>query len=302
MTRCTPQRLADAERFIWLTARVLEQRRFEHLHAGGPAEPVRTALEAYRCADGGYGYGLEPDARGPISQPLQTWTALTIFDEIGLCAEEAPAICDHLTTITRPDGGVPGGDVRLRDYPHAPWIPVAEEPQGMLLSTALLAGVLHKNGVEHPWLAGATEFCWKSIDALTGTHPYEAIAAIAFLDHVPDRERARDAADRIGGLIRSAGYVLLDPEHPERAQVAPGYASGEIPGVCDYAASPTSLAREWFTDAEIERGLDHLADQQREDGGWPIHWLEWSPGTALEGRPRVTLDALRVLQAYDEAK
>ena len=57
-----------------------------------------------------------------------------------------------------------------------------------------------------------------------------------------------------------------------------------------------------FTDAEIERGLDHLADQQREDGGWPIHWLEWSPGTALEGRPRVTLDALRVLQAYDEAK
>lgn len=301
MTRCTPQRLADAERFIWLTARVLEQRRFEHLHAEGSAAAVHTALEAYRCSDGGYGYGLEPDARGPISQPLQTWTALTILDEIGRCAEDAPAICDHLATITRPDGGVPGGDVRLGDYPHAPWIPVVEEPEGSLLSTALLAGVLHKNAVEHPWLSGATEFCWKGVDALTETHPYEAIASVAFLDHVPDRERAERAAERIGGLIREAGYVLLDPERPELARVAPGYASGEIPGVCDYAATPTSLARRWFSDAEIERGLDHLAAQQREDGGWPIHWLEWSPSTALEGRPRVTLDALRVLSAYDAA-
>lgn len=301
MTRCTPQRLAAAGRFIWLTARVLEQRRFEHLHAEGSADAVRTALEAYRCADGGYGYGLEPDARGPISQPLQTWTALTILDEIGRCAEDAPAICDHLRTITRPDGGVPGGDVRLGDYPHAPWIPVVEEPEGNLLSTALLAGVLHKNSVAHPWLSGATEFCWKNIDALTQTHPYEAIAAMAFLDHVPERERAVEAAERIGELIREAGYVLLDPERPDLARVAPGYASGEIPGVCDYAASPSGLARRWFSDSELERGLDHLAAQQHEDGGWPIHWLEWSPSTALEGRPRVTLDALRVLSAYDEA-
>ena len=301
MTRCTPQRLAAAERFIWLTARVLEQRRFEHLHAEGSADAVRTALEAYRCADGGYGYGLEPDARGPISQPLQTWTALTILDEIGRCAEAAPAICDHLSTLTRPDGGVPGGDVRLGDYPHAPWIPVAEEPEGNLLSTALLAGVLHKNSVAHPWLSGATEFCWKNLDALTRTHPYEAIAAMAFLDHVPERERAAEVAERIGGLIRDAGYVLLAPARPELASVAPGYASGEVPGVCDYAASPSGLARRWFSDSEIERGLDHLAAQQQEDGGWPIHWLEWSPSTALEGRPRVTLDALRVLSAYDEA-
>ncbi|GAA2354614.1 hypothetical protein GCM10009854_35810 [Saccharopolyspora halophila] len=300
MTRCTTERLAAAERFIWLTARVLEQRRFEHLHADGSAAAVRTALEAYRCADGGFGYGLEPDARGPVSQPLQAWTALMILDEIGQCTGAAAhEICDYLAGITRPDGGVPAGDVRLAGYPHAPWMPAAEEPEGSLLSTALLAGVLHQNRIEHPWLAGADEFCWSVIDSRTETHPYEARAAVAFLDRVPQRERAAAAAERFGEMIREAGYVLLDPDHPERANVAPGYASGEVPGPCEYAPEPTSLARAWFSDEEMARGLDDLAAQQQDDGGWPISWLEWAPGTALEGRPKVTLDALRTLHAYD---
>ncbi|MFC7342219.1 hypothetical protein [Saccharopolyspora griseoalba] len=300
MTRCTPERLAAAERFIWRTARVLEQRRFEHLHAGGDPEAVRTALQAYRSADGGYAYGLEPDARGPVSQPLQVWSALVVLDEIGCCTGAAAReICDHLAGITRPDGGVPAGDPRLRDYPHAPWMPAVEEPEGSLLSTALLTGVLLKNRVEHPWLDRASEFCWTAIDACTETHPYEARAVVAFLDHAPERERAAAAAERFGKMIRETGYVLLDPDRPEQARTAPGYAPGEVPGVCDYAPEPDSLARAWFTDEEISRGLDHLAAQQQEDGGWPISWLEWAPVTALEGRPRVTLDALRTLRAYD---
>lgn len=303
MTRCTPDRLAAAERFIWRTARVLEQRRFEHLHADGDPDAVRTALDAYRCADGGYAYGLEPDARGPVSQPLQVWTALMILDEIGRCAgQSVMEICDHLAGITRPDGGVPAGNPRLRDYPHATWMPAADEPEGNLLSTALLAGVLLKNRIEHPWVRGATEFCWSAIDTCSETHPYEARAAVAFLDHVPERERAAAAAERFGKLIREAGYVLLDPDRPQDANIAPGYASGEVPGVCEYAPDPGSLARAWFTEQEMSRGLDHLAAQQQDDGGWPISWLEWAPVTALEGRPKVTLDALRTLRAYDLAK
>jgi hypothetical protein len=302
MTRCTPERVAAVERFIWLTARVLEQRRFEYLFAEGSADGVLAALEAYRCADGGYGYGLEPDARGPISQPLQAFTALLIRDEVGACTStDVVRICDYLASITRPDGGVPGGDPSLQDYPHAPWIPVVAEPEGNLLATALLAGVLHKNRIEHPWLAGATEFCWQRIDRLTETHPYEAQAALSFLDQVPDRDRARAAAGRLGKIVRDQGYVLLDPEHPEQARVAPGYAPGELHGVWDYAPEPTSLARSWFSDDEMSRGLDHLADLQEDDGGWPIRWRAWAPGTRLEWRPRVAIDALLTLRAYDQA-
>ena len=41
-----------------------------------------------------------------------------------------------------------------------------------------------------------------------------------------------------------------------------------------------------------------LAALQGEDGGWPISWRAWAPGTALEGRPIVTLEALLTLRAY----
>jgi hypothetical protein len=300
MPRFNDRVLTAAEHFVWLTARVLEQRRFEYLFAIGGADDVRAALDAYRCPDGGFGYGLEPDLRGPVSQPMHTYTALRILDEIGRCRGGAIAgIGDYLVSITRPDGGIPAVDPKLRDYPRAPWMPVEEDPPGALLSTALIAGVLHKNAIGYPWLDGATTFCWDRIDELADTHPYEVHAAVAFLDHVPDRKRAVAAADRLGQKVREQRLVVLDPARAHEVPVSPGYAPGEWHYVYDYAPEPTSVARSWFSDDEMERGLDALARAQEEDGGWPLRWREWAPGTRLESRPLVTIEALRTLRAYD---
>ena len=62
--------LSKATDFLWRTARLLERRRF-----------------AYLFLDGGFGNGLEPDVRGPVSQPVPTWTALCILDEAGAFAD-----------------------------------------------------------------------------------------------------------------------------------------------------------------------------------------------------------------------
>jgi hypothetical protein len=51
----------------------------------------------------------------------------------------------------------------------------------------------------------------------------------------------------------------------------------------------------------MARSLDHLAAQQQEDGGWPVRWRRWAPAPALEARPLVTIEALRVLSAYGRA-
>ncbi|QUH01008.1 hypothetical protein HUO13_09390 [Saccharopolyspora erythraea] len=300
MNRFTADRVAATARLVWLTARVVEQRRFEYLFAEGSAEAVRAALDPYRCADGGFGYALEPDSRGPVSQPLHTWTALEMLTEID--AAEGPVVSgaiDYLVSITRPDGGVPGVDPSLRPYPHAPWMPIDDEPPGALLTTALLAGTLHRNKIEHPWLDRAGAFCWDRIDALGETHPYEVQAALHFLDHVPERQRAASAAQRLGTLVREQRLVVLDPARPEDARVAPGYAPGELHHVYDYARTPESLGCSWFSGAELARGLDHLADQQEEDGGWPVRWREWAPGAHLEARPRVAIEALLTLRAHD---
>ncbi|ARF57765.1 hypothetical protein [Streptomyces gilvosporeus] len=294
-----PTPLARAERFIWLTARVLEQRLFEYHFLGGGADAVQTALFAYRNDDDGYGHALEPDLRGPVSQPLHVAHALKVLDRIGRCdGRDVEQICRYLTRISTSQGALPALHPSLRGYPAAPWIPVADDPPSALLSTGPVVGVLHRNEVWHAWLFRATDFCWAAVESLEETHPYEVEAAVVFLDGAPDRPRAAAAARRLGALVRERGLVLLDPERAAEVPVAPGYAPGEHHLAYDFAPSPDSLARQWFSEAEMDRSLDHLAALQGEDGGWPISWRAWAPGTALEGRPMVTLEALLTLRAY----
>ncbi|MFI7104410.1 hypothetical protein ACIBK8_34360 [Streptomyces sp. NPDC050161] len=295
----SPTPLARAERFVWLTARVLEQRLFAYHFRNGDAGPVETALAAYRNDDDGYGHALEPDLRGPVSQPLHTAHALDVLDRIGRCdSRHIERICRYLTHISTPEGALPALHPSLRGYPAAPWIPVVDDPPSSLLATGPVVGTLHRNDAWHAWLFRATDYCWAAVESLEETHPYEVRAAVAFLDGAPDRPRAAAAARRLGTLVRDRGLVVLDPARADRTAVPEGYAPGEHHFAYDYAATPGSWARSWFTDAELDRALGHLASLQQEDGGWPVNWRLWAPGTALECRPMVTLRALLTLRAY----
>ncbi|CAM5533187.1 hypothetical protein SSPIM334S_03860 [Streptomyces spiroverticillatus] len=291
--------LARAAHFVWLTARVLEQRRFAHHFLGGGADPVETALNAYQGEDGGFGHALEPDLRGPVSQPLHTAHALRVLESVGRCGgTRVERICRYLTDVSTKEGALPAVHPSQRGYPAAPFVPVVDDPPGELLATGPVVGMLHRNEVWHAWLFRATDFCWAAVEALQESHPYEIQAAVAFLDGVPDRSRAQAAADRLGRLTRAQGLVVLDPARRDEVPVAPGYAPGEHHFAYDYARTPDSLARGWFTDEEMGRALDFLAAEQQEDGGWPVRWRAWAPGNVLEARPLVTLDALLTLRAY----
>ncbi|GAA4898051.1 hypothetical protein ACFPM3_26850 [Streptomyces coeruleoprunus] len=297
--------LSRAEHFIWLTARVLEQRRFAYHFLGGGADAVETALAAYANEDGGYGHALEPDVRGPVSQPLPTAHALRVLDSIGRCGGlRVERVCRYLTVVSTHDGALPALHPSVRGYPVAPFVPVVDDPPSELLATGPVVGLLHRNQVWHAWLFRATDFCWAAVEAIgrsQKSHPYEIEAAVAFLDGVPDRTRAEAAADRLGRLVREQRLAVLEPERTEDYPVAPGYAPGEYHFPHDYARVPDSLARRWFTDEEMARSLDHLAAEQEEDGGWPVNWRQWAPGTALEARPIMTIEALRTLRAHGRA-
>jgi hypothetical protein len=291
--------VARAEPFVWLTARVLEQRLFAHHFRGGAADPVETALDAYRNEDGGYGHALEPDLRGPVSQPLHTAHALRVLDAVGRCAgQRVERMCRYLTSVSTADGALPAIHPSQRGYPAAPFVPVVDDPPSALLATGPVVGLLHRNEVWHAWLFRATDFCWQAVESLEKSHPYEIEAAVAFLDSAPDRPRAEAAADRLGRLVRAHRLAALDPENLDAHPVSPGYAPGEHHFPYDYARTPRSLARAWFTDDEMARSLDHLAAQQQEDGGWPVRWRHWAPAPAMEARPAVTIEALRTLSAY----
>ena len=298
-TPSTRSPLFRAEQFVWLTARVLEQRLFAYHFLHGAADPVEIALDAYRNEDGGYGHALEPDLRGPVSQPLHTAHALRVLDAIGrLGGRRVEQLCRYLTSVSTPDGALPTVRPSQRGYPAAPFVPITDDPPSELLSTGPVVGLLHRNEVWHAWLFRATDFCWQAVDSLEHSHPYEIEAAVAFLDSVPDRPRAQAAADRLGRLVRAHRLAALDPGDLDSCPVAPGYAPGEHHFPYDFARTPHSLARAWFTDDEMARCLDFLAAEQQQDGGWPVRRQRWSPAPTLESRSLVTIRALHTLRSY----
>ncbi|WEO94902.1 hypothetical protein A6P39_013245 [Streptomyces sp. FXJ1.172] len=291
--------LFRAEQFVWLTARVLEQRLFAYHFLHGTPDAVEAALDAYRNEDGGYGHALEPDLRGPVSQPLHTAHALRVLDAIGRCGgQRVERVCRYLTSVSTADGALPAVHPGQRGYPVAPFVPVLDDPPSELLATGPVVGLLHRNEVWHAWLFRATDFCWQAVESLDKSHPYEVEAAVAFLDSVPDRPRAQAAADRLGRMVREQRLAALDPDRLAAYPVTPGYGPAEHHFPHDFAKHPDSLARAWFTDDEMARSLDHLAAGQQDDGGWPIRWRPWSPAPALEARAMVTIAALRTLRSY----
>jgi len=294
MKTIRPPQLDAAERFVWLTGRLLERLRFAHLFRGADRDRLLAALRVYQNPDGGFGEALEPDFRGPVSQPTTTYMGLRLLD--GVDAFGDPMVrqaCDYLASITTEDGGVPSALPNVADYPHPFWwSPPKGKPRGALPTTAAIAGYLHKHGVEHPWLAGATEFCWQAIEAFAERpagfgHQYSMRGALVFLDNAPDRARAEGAAAELGRLALDRGSVALDPLAP-----------GEVHYPLDFAPVPGTLASRWFDGALIERHLDALVAAQQEDGGWTINWTDWAPLPTLESRAWQTVERLATLRAY----
>ncbi|GHJ40561.1 hypothetical protein Sm713_61700 [Streptomyces sp. TS71-3] len=297
--------LLRAEEFVRLTARVLEQRRFAYhfLGAGAAgAEAVETALAAYRNDDEGFGHALDPRLRGPQSRPAHTVYALRVLDSIGrCCGRRVERLGRYLTAVSAPDGALPAFPPGRHPFASA---------QGELLTTGPVVGLLHRNDVWHAWLFRATDFCWGAIESLAAPSPHEVRAAVAFLDSVPDRQRAQASADRLGRLVREQRLAVLDPQQPDTSPAVPGCAPSELHFPHDYAQTPQSLARAWFTDDEMDRSLDFLTADQQQDGGWPVlpgspgglrAEQRWSPGAVverLERRPGLTIEALRTLRAY----
>jgi hypothetical protein len=226
-----------------------------------------------------------------VSQPVTVASALEILD--GVDALDDPMVwraCDYLMSVTAPDGGLPFVLPSVREYPRAPWWESqGDDPPGALFPTPAIAALLHKRGVDHPWLDAATGFCWRRIETLGSTNPYEVRAILPFLEHAPDRPRAEEAFSRVGPEIFEQGLVALDPQAP-----------GEVHTPLDFAPYPESIARGLFEDGVIEIHLDALAAAQKDDGGWMFNFPEWNPATTLEWRGFMTVRALSILRAYGQ--
>lgn len=277
--------LAAAERFMYESARLIDRHRLAVALHDAPIEPVLNALRAYRNPDGGFGHGLEPDVRGPHSEPVSTLDALELLVEIG--APEDPMLADAvawLASIAFPDGSITMAMPTAAAYPHAPWMVPSDGGSHL---TFMLAAVLSDAGVSHPWLERAHGWCWERIESRDGLDGYWIKAGLQFLDRVADDRRAVAAIERLRDKLDVDGSIPV-----------PGGTADERLRPLVLSPHPELRSRTLFTQAQIDRELDSLEAGQQEDGGWSFDFLAWSPGQELDWRGGVTLGALDTLRSH----
>jgi hypothetical protein len=274
-----------AERFIFENARLLDRHRTAVLLHDAPAGPVLDALRAYRNPDGGFGHGLEPDIRGPHSEPVSTLDALEVLVEVGALNDSmiADAVA-WLTSIAFQDGSITMAMPTAAQFPHAPWMVPSDGGSHL---TFMLAAVLCEAGVSDPWLESACAWCWERIERQDGLSGYWIKAGIGFLDAVADTDRAHAALRQVAARLDSDGSIPV-----------PGGTENERLRPLTLSPRPGLRSRSLFTDAQIEAELDAVEAGQQADGGWSFDFLAWCPGQALDWRGGVTLSALRTLRLH----
>src|SRR4051794_20104624 len=209
--------LIAARSFMTTHARVLDRRRFD---ADDP-QATLAAVDGYRNADSGYGWGLEPDLRSPESQPGGALHALEAFaDAAPLGTPHAAELCDWLDSVTLPDGGLPFALPVGDPAGVAPFWATADPHASSLQITALVAATAHRVAAHdstvaaHPWLARATDYCRDAIGGLD-EQPF-ALAlwgSLSLVDAIGDE-----------GLAERLPPLLPPPGVPRGARGAPGAA------------------------------------------------------------------------------
>lgn len=287
--------LSAARSFMAAHARQLDRRRFDLLLGEGDPESVLVALDAYRNADGGYGWGLEPDLRARESQP---GGALHAFEAI---ADTAPAtstrstqLCDWLETVTLPDGGLPFALPLADPAGTAPFWANADPAKSSLQITAYVAGTAHLVALHdpavagHAWLERATDYCIAAAEARDDA-PFaiELAATVRFLDAAHHfRPETAALIERLGRFIPPDGRVPVT-----------GGSEGETMRALDFAPRAGGPARSLFSQDVIDSELQTLANEQQDDGGWTVDFQSYSPAAELEWRGYMTVHAVGLLRA-----
>src|SRR5215211_4029503 len=268
--------------------------RFELRDGRSDPSAVLAALDGYRNPDGGYGWGLEPDLRSPESQPGPALHAFEVFEDVApATAPQAAALCDWLSSVTLPDGGLPMALPLRMTAGTAPWWQAADPSISSLQITAVAAAAAQRVAAHdpavaaHPWLERATRYCLNAIEAMDEA-PFAYVLAFSVLVVAVVHESRPQAADllrRLGEYIPRGGEIRVQ-----------GGTEGEMLHPLDVAPYPDRPARDLYTAGVISADLDRLAALQQDDGGWTVDYLKISPAGSLDWRGYATVRAIDILR------
>lgn len=287
-----------ATSFLATHGRVLDRRRFAV--AVSKANPelrraVIAALDAYRNADGGYGWGIEPDLRAPESQPAGALHALEAIADAGPeTADTVLGLLDWLERATLDDGGLPFALPIANPVACAPFWAQADSRESSLQITAAVAAQAHRAARfdtrigEHPWLGRATRYCFDVIASIDEPpFAYVLSFALQLLDAAADTHpEAVELLRHLGRFVPADGAVPVA-----------GGTEGETLHLLDYAPTPGRPVRALLDEQAVTRDLERLENEQQPDGGWAVDFASYSAAATLEWRGYTTVSAITILLA-----
>ena len=276
--------------FMASNARLLDRRRMDLTAGDGDPEATLAILAGYRNSNGGFGWGLEPDARAPASQPVAALHAFEVFEEVApVRSPLAVGLLDWLDAVAVDGGAVPFALPGGASAGSAPMWGTADTRSPLLHMTCVVLSIAHRVGrrdpevAGHAWLGRATEWAMSEIADLDG--PTHAIA-FRYVLQLLDALEARDELTRLGAHLPADGTLPVAGGKPNEAMRP-----------LDFAPEPGRPIRELFDSRAIEADLDRIAADQHDDGGWDVDWAHWSPAGGLEWRGWATVRAVRILRA-----
>ncbi|QXQ15535.1 hypothetical protein [Skermania piniformis] len=290
--------IGRASSFLAAHGRVLDRRRFSLLTSRGNTADrasVLAAVDSYSNADGGYGWGIEPDLRATESQPAG---ALHALEAIGDTAPETtPAtvkLFDWLASVALPDGGLPFALPIANPVACAPFWVETDPHESSLQITAGVAAQAHRvarfdeQARAHPWLARVTRYCFDAITQIDeAPFAYVLSFALRFLDAAADTHPdAHELLRRLGQYVPADGAIPVV-----------GGAEGETLHLLDFAPEPGRPIRELIDADAVAADLDRLEHGQQADGGWSVDFTSYSEAAALEWRGYATVSAIATLRA-----
>jgi hypothetical protein len=299
--------ITAADTFLATHARVLERHRLALLLGRpGAAAAVLAAVAAYRNADGGFGWGLEPDLRVPGSQPAGAYSGFELLAELTAHADPqadaaaladarqlATGLADWAAPVALDGGALPFALAGAAGAPGtAPWWAAGDPAEPSLHITAGILRLAHLSGLvgDHAWVEAATVWCLERIAASDGPPPgggYTLAFVLGLLDALaPERPAARAELERMAAFVPADGALrpsgAADDERLRPLRISP---------------DPDRPLRALMPADAIAADLDALAAEQRADGGWTVDFPSSSPAATVEWRGIATIEAVTLLAA-----
>ena len=292
----------QAESFILNHARPLERALYRHHFQKGSIEKVLEELKEFQNVDGGFGHGLEPDFRLPLSSPMATTEAMQILIDVK-CPKNHEIFTKAIEYLVHTYKDELLGwwitPLEVVDYAHAPWWKNALEARRehydkhWLNPCGEIVGYLHcrKDLVPKHMLEKTTNHLLSKLDSLIqAPDGHDFLCVVRSLRLLPENlygicfEKLSKIFDQCIETSKEKwdGYCIL-PHWAIESKLSPFYAQMHL---------------------IMEDNLDGIVETQQRDGSWYPIWewgqyeSEWKK-VKLEWQGRLTLKNLKVLQNFD---